>query len=156
MKLRDVAIAIVWIFFLAQAFSGAIATGHAHPPHGAVVPFPPIWFRFVALPLFFVLSSVGGFLSRRGLFYSLGEGWWLGNLIDSKWGAGTYREFLKRLRPTVLMILACLILGVGGLVSTYVHEQDSYAYFGSAFALTCGLGLLHAYFLSLRFPPRLY
>jgi hypothetical protein len=34
-----------------------------------------------------------------------------------------------------------------------VNEQDSYAYFGSAFALTCGLGLFLflAYLLSLFF-----
>jgi hypothetical protein len=156
MKLKDIAIAIVWIFFLAQAFSGAIATGHAHPPLGIVAPFPPVWFRFVALPLFFVIISVGVFLQRRRLFYSLGEGLWLGNLIDSKWGAGTYREFLERLRPTALMILVCLILGIGGLVSTCANEQDSYAYFESAFVLSIALGFLLAYFLSLRFPPRLY
>lgn len=155
MKLKDVPVAIVWIYFLAQAFSVVIAIGHAHPPRGAVQPFPPIWFRFVALPLFFVLSSLGPFLSRRH-FMPWEKGGWLGKVIDSKWGWGTYREFLKRLRPTVLMILVCLICGVGGLISTYVNEQDSYAYFGSAFALSCGLGLLLAYFLSLKFPPRLY
>jgi hypothetical protein len=31
-------------------------------------------------------------------------------------GAGTYREFLERLRPTALMMLARLIVGVVGVV----------------------------------------
>jgi len=77
-------------------------------------------------------------------------------LVHWKWGVGTYREFLERLRPTVLLMLATLICGVVGLVSTYANEQNWYAYFGSAFSLTIGLGLLVAYCLSWRFPPRLY
>jgi hypothetical protein len=152
MKLRDIAIAIVWIVVLADTFSKAIKIGHAHNPPGTVAPFPPIEFAFVALPLFFLFSSIGVFFLRRRQF----EGGWMRHLVDWKWGAGTYREFLERFKPVALMMVAALIVGIVGLVSTYANDQNWYAYFGSAFSLTCGLGLLVAYFLSLRFPPRLY
>ena len=155
MKLQDIAIAIVWIYFLAGAVYQGIAIGHVHNPPGTVAPFPPIEFAYVALPLFFILSSVGVFLLRRLLYERLDAGW-LGSLVDWKWGAGTYRDFLEHLRPTALMMSFCLILGVVGLPSTYANEQNWYAYFGSAFSLTIGLGLLVAYCLSWRFPPRLY
>jgi hypothetical protein len=78
------------------------------------------------------------------------------DLIDRKWGAGSWEGFVKRLRPTGLMMFFALMVGVVGLVSTYAHEQSSQAYFISAFFLTCGLGLLLAHLLSFRFPPRLY
>jgi hypothetical protein len=152
MKLRDIAIAVVWIVVLTGALSNGIKMGHAHNPPGTVSPFPPVEFAYVALPLFFLLSSIGVFLMRHRLF---ARGW-IGYLVDWKWGAGTYQEYFERLRPTALMMLATLIIGVVGLASTYANEQNWYAYFGSAFALTCGLGLLVAYVLSWRFPPRLY
>jgi hypothetical protein len=53
MKLKDVAIVVVWIFFLRGAFANAIAMGHLHIPPGTVAPFPPTEVWFVALPLFF-------------------------------------------------------------------------------------------------------
>jgi hypothetical protein len=105
MKLKDAPIAFVWIVTLAEAFSGAIKTGHAHNPVGTVEPFPPVMAWFVILPLFFVLCSVGVFvvnrLVRRRLLESGGAVhlripiWyeWLEYLIDRKWGAGTCREF---------------------------------------------------------------
>jgi hypothetical protein len=49
-------------------------------------------------------------------------------------------------------MLACLIVGVVRLASTYyANKQSSYAYLASAFALSCGLGLLLAYFGVLGF-----
>ena len=83
------------------------------------------------------------------------DGRWLQDLIDWKWGTGTYVEFLVRLRPTALMTLTCLTIGIVGLASTYANDQNWTAYFNSAFALSCGLGLLIAYLLSYRFPPKL-
>jgi hypothetical protein len=117
----------------------AILMGHLHSPPAV----PPVNLWFAVFLLSFVFSSVAPF---RRLFYSLGEGRWLGNLIDSKWGAGTYREFLKRLRPAALMMLFCLVVGIVGLAWAYANDQSSYAYFTSAFSLSIGLGLLLAYF----------
>jgi len=136
MKLQDIAIAIVWIYFLAGAVYQGIAIGHVHNPPGAVTPFASIESWLFVLPFFFILSSVGVFLINRK--------------------TSAYTGFAKRLRPTTLMMSFCLILGVVGLASTYANEQSSYSYLGSAFFLTCGLGLLLAHFLSFRFPPRLY
>jgi hypothetical protein len=152
MNLKQIAIVIVWVVFLADAFSKGIALGHAHNPPGTVAPFPPIWFWAIALPFFFAFFSVGVFCLRHRQF----SGGWLRYLIDWRWGAGTYGDFFRRLRPTALMMLWCLILGVVGLSSTYANEQSSYAYSGGAFFLTCGLGLLLAYVFALRIPPRLY
>jgi hypothetical protein len=153
MKLKDVAVAIVWVIVLADTFFHGIELGHLQTPPGTAAPFLPIKVWFVALPLFFIFSSAGMFLvNRLGLFYA----GWLRYLIDWAWGAGSYREFLVRFRPIALMTLVCLLLGVTGLVSTYTNAQNSIAYLFSAVSLSCGLGLLLAYFLSVRLPPRLY
>ena len=149
MKPRHIAIAVVWIFYFASAFSAGIAIGHTTRPPGTVAPFPPLEFAFIALPLFFAFSA-GVFFLRRRIYHG-----WLQNLIDWKWGAGTYREFLIRFKSTLLAILTCLIVGTVGLASAYANERDWTAYFNSAFVLACGLGLLVAYVLSHKFPPKL-
>jgi hypothetical protein len=151
MKPRDIAIAIVWIVVLAVNFLTALRMGHLHFPPGTVKPFPPTVAWFVALPFSFLFWSIGAFLVRHRLF----DRGWIRDLVDRKWGAGTYRDFLQRLRPTALMILGTLIVGVVGLASTYANEQSAISYFNSAFSLSCGLGLLVAYCLSWRYPPRL-
>jgi hypothetical protein len=153
MKLKDVAVATVWIIVLAVTFSQGIVLGHLQTPPGTAAPFPPIKVWFVALPLLFIFSSTGTFLVNR--LGHIPEGW-LRYLIDRTWGPGACQEFLVRFRPRALMMLACLLFGVTGLVSTYTNAQNSGAYFVSAFFLSCGLGLLLAYFLSVRLPPRLY
>jgi hypothetical protein len=152
MKPREIVIALVWLALLASALTKGLAVGHTKNPPGTVAPFPPVGFAFFALPLFFVFSAAAAFFQRRRLH----RGWWLQELIDSKWGAGTYDEFLVRLKPTALMMLYCLTLGFVGLASTYANEQNWFAYFNSSFFLSCGLGLLTAYLLSYRFPPRLH
>jgi hypothetical protein len=155
MKPRDITIAVVWIAVLANAFLMALRMGHLIFPAGTVKPFPPTVAWFVVLPFFFLFSSIGAFLVRHRMFDRLDRGW-IRALVDRKWGAGTYRDFLERFRPTVLIMVASLIIGVVGLASTYVNDQSPVSYFNSAFSLSCGLGLLVAYCLSWRFPPRLH
>jgi cbb3-type cytochrome oxidase subunit 1 len=133
MKPRDIAIAVVWMVVLAIAFHNGIGIGHVHNPP------PPIHIWIIAPPLFFIFVSIVVFRSRH-----------------RPMGAGTSREFLERLRPAALFMVALLIIGVVGLASTYANGQSSSAYLGSAFFLSCGLGFLLAYVLSFRFPPRLY
>jgi hypothetical protein len=53
-------------------------------------------------------------------------------------------------------MLCALISGITTLLSNYANAQNSRVYFGGAFFSSCGLGLLVAYLLSLKFPPRLY
>jgi hypothetical protein len=139
MKPQNIAIAVVWIAFLASALYNGIAIGHIHNPPGCAGPCPSIHIWVIVLPFLFIASSVGVLLFK------------------DRFGArGAYTEFHKRLRYTALIIVALLIIGVVGLGSTYANEQYSHAYFGAAAALSVGLGVLVAYFLSFRFPPRLY
>jgi hypothetical protein len=139
MKLKDVAIAIVWIVVLAVTFYRGTELGHLHNPPGCATRCPPMHIWFIVLPLSFIVSSVGVLLFK-----------------DRVGRRGTYTECHKRLRSTALIMVACLIFGVVGLASTYANEQNSHAYFGGALSLSVGLGLLVAYFLSPRFPPGLY
>jgi hypothetical protein len=154
MKSGDILIAIVWVSILASAFISGIDVGHLKRPPGTVAPFPPLEFALVALLLFFSFCSTAAFFSQRRLsqrrrVYDVS---WLRTLIDWKWGVGTFYNISVRLKPLSLMMLWCLSSGIVGLASTYANEQDWYAYFTSAFFLSCGLGLLVGQLLSYRFP----
>src|SRR5262245_7652166 len=105
--------------------------GHTMRPLGTVAPFPPVEFAFIALPVFFFFSA-GAFFFQRRRMYAGTWSRWLQDLVDRKWGAGTYHEFLMRLKPTALVIVTCLTVGTVGLASTYANEQDWTAYFNSA------------------------
>src|SRR5215467_233217 len=137
MQPRDIAIAIVWVFFIAVAFHHGIVNGHIHNPPRCATPCPPIHIWLFVPPFLFIVSSVGVLLLKDHL------------------NGGIRTEFHKRLRLTALVMVTLLIIGGVGLVSTYANHQNSYAYFGATVALSSGLGLLIAYFLSRRFPPRL-
>jgi hypothetical protein len=63
---------------------------------------------------------------------------------------------IMRLRPVTLFMLTGLTLGLTTLMSNYLHAQNWTMYVNGGFMLSGGLGLLVAYVLSLRFPPRLY
>jgi hypothetical protein len=139
-------ILVVWIVFLASAFIQGLALPQAPD---APMPFD-IW--LVILIVAFALFLLAPFLQRRTHMFEIGP---LRNLVDGKWGAGTYAAFIAGLRPVLLFMLAGLILGGTGLISTYSTTQSASAYFHSGFFLSAGLGLLSAYLLSLVFPPEL-
>jgi hypothetical protein len=151
MRIGDIAVAVVWILCLAGALSSGLKMGHTIGPLGSRVPFPPVNFAIFALPFFFVAASAGVFFLRRVLF----QGDWTGRLIDRVWGQGTWAAAVVRLKPTALMIVMCCTLGIVGLASTYAQSQSWTAYFNSAFALSVGFGLLVAYSLSRKYPPKL-
>jgi hypothetical protein len=138
MKLRDIAIAVVWIFFLAVAFHHGITIGHIHNPPGCATPCPPIHIWLIVPPFCLIVFSVGVLLFK------------------DHFSGGIRTELHKRLRLTALIMVVLLIVGVVGLASTYANDQYSHTYFGATVSLSSGLGLLVAYFLSPRFPPRLY
>jgi hypothetical protein len=151
MRIGDIAAAVVWIFFLAGALSSGLKMGQAISPPGSRAPFPPVNTAIFLLLFFFIASSVGVFLLRRVLL----QGYWTARLVDRLWGQGTWANGVVRLKPTALMIVMCCILGIVGLASTYAQSQFWTAYFNSAFALSIGFGLLIAYSLSRKYPPKL-
>jgi hypothetical protein len=151
MKMGDIAVAVVWIFFLAGALSSGLKMGHAIGPPGSRAPFPPVNTAIFLLLFFFIASSAGVFLLRRIQF----RGGWTARLIDRVWGQGTWATIVVRLKPIALMIVTCCTLGIVGLASTYVGSQSWTAYVNSAFALVVGSGLLIAYSLSRKYPPTL-
>lgn len=151
MRIGDIAVAAVWTAFLARALSSGLAMGHATGPPGSRAPFPPVNFAIFVLPFFFIASSAGVFFLRRVLF----QGDWTGRLIDRVWGQGTWAAAVVRLKPTALMIVTCCTIGIVGLASTFAQPQSWTGYFNSAFALSIGFGLLVAYSLSRKYPPKL-
>ena len=151
MRIGDIAVAVVWITFLAGTLSSGLEMGHTIGPPGSRAPFPPVNFALFALPFFFIASSAGVFFSRRVLF----RGGWTARLIDRVWGQGTWAAVVVRLKPTALVIVMCCTLGIVGLASTFAQSQSWTAYFNSAFALSIGFGLLVAYSLSRKYPPKL-
>jgi hypothetical protein len=151
MRIGDIAVAVVWILFLAGALSSGPKMGHTTGPLGNHVPFPPVNFAIFVLPFFFVAASAGVFFLRRVLF----QGYWTKQLIDRVWGQGAWAAVVADLKPTALMIVTCCALGIVGLASTYAQSQSWTAYFNSAFALSVGFGLLVAYSLSRKYPPKL-
>ncbi len=151
MRIGDIAVAVVWITFLAGALSSGLKMGHAIGPPGSRAPFPPANVAIFLLLFFFIASSAGVFFFRRVLF----RGNWTARLIDRLWGQGTWATIVVRLKPTALMIVMCCTLGIVGLASTYAQSQSWTAYFNSAFALSVGFGLLVAFSLSRKYPPKL-
>ncbi len=145
-------IAAVWIWFLASALYGGLASGRsdilgpAPPPAAAIF----IWL------FFFLFASIVPFLRRGRADPWLGSLGLVGQWIDRRWGAGACTEAGQRFKPIALLGLSGLTLGITSLASNYAHAQSWPAYFGSGFFLASGLGLAVAYVLSLRFPPRLY
>jgi hypothetical protein len=142
MKPKDIIVVIVRASVLTFAFYSGIEVGQLKPPPGTVAPFPPVGFALFALPFFFTFGAVIVFFSCRRLGRRVYDLRWLRILIDWKWGAGTFHDFSVRLKPFTLMTWCCLCVGIVGLASAYANDQDWYAYFNSAFFLSCGLGLL--------------
>ena len=102
---------------------------------------------FLLFPfLFFVIAA---FFQRRVEF----EIPILGRIVDGIYGDGAHRRFMHKLRPSLLLLSACAVLGVTGIVCTCLSTQAAEAYMFSGFFLSAALGLLGAYVLSLFFPP---
>jgi hypothetical protein len=151
MRIGGIAVAVVWITFLAAAVSSGLKMGHAVGLPGVCAPFPPTNAAIFILLFFFIASSAGVFCLRHRQF-RMG---WTGRLIDRVWGQGTWATIIVRFKPMALMTVWCCTLGFVGLVSTYAGSQLRTAYVNSAFALSVGLGLAVAYSLSRKYPPTL-
>jgi hypothetical protein len=151
MKLGDIIIAAVWVSFLATALYKGLMAGHVTDSLYVGPPFAPgfAWFLWL---LWFAFFAVAAFLQRGRLFFR----GWVQKWIDGRWGAGACTAMTMRSRPIALFMLTVLTQGLTGLISNYLNAQNWPVYVISISFLSCGLGLLVAYLLSLRFPPRLY
>jgi hypothetical protein len=149
MRLRPSSIAIgaVWLLFLFYSFRQG--WGLPASPLAQQLQFDGFGRLMLLLPfVFFVLAA---FFQRHKQFT------WpvITRAVDARFGEGAFARFLIRLRPIALFALACFALGGTGLISTHLTTQATGAYVVSGFFLSGGLGLLTAYCLSVRFPPRL-
>jgi hypothetical protein len=151
MKLGDLIIAVIWVCFLATAFYGGFESGHVVNLLSVTPPPPPTFAWAFGLFIFTFFAIVGFFHRGPLLFGAWGQTW-----VDRKWGAGTYVAAIMRLRPVALFMLTVLIRGVTSLLSNYANPQSLWTVADGVFPLAFGLGLLVAYLLSLRFPPRMY
>lgn len=147
MKPSSFVIAVVWFAFLADACRQGIDMP------SAAVHFPTITgneARFV-LVLPFLFFAVVPFLQRKQSFPLS----FVTKSFDRRFGPGALSDFFARLKVVTLFMLACIVLGATGLVSTYLSTQNPTAYFISGSFISGGLGLFVASLLSIKFPPRL-
>ena len=152
MKLGDIIIAAVWVYFLATALYRRLMAGHVADSVYVGPPYYPGFARFLWLGIFTFFAIAGFF--QRGRLVLGGE--WLQKWVDRRWGAGACAAMTMRLRPVALFMFTVLTAGLTGLISNYANAQNWPVYVNSIAFLSCGLGLLVAYLLSLRFPPRMY
>lgn len=147
MKTSDFLIAAIWLFFLSDAYF----QGRDIPTTTLLknVPLETILIILIFPFLFFLLAA---FFQRKSLLLKAS---WISKFIDKKYGNGTYKKFVHRLKPITLFTLGCLLLGVTGLVSTYLSTKNPSGYLMGGFFISGGLGLLVACLLSVKFPPRL-
>lgn len=147
MRRSTILIVSIWALLLLDAFR----QGRNLPTSPLVGQFDFNGFGQVMLIgpfLFFVLAA---FFQRHNLF-----SWpMVTRAIDSRFGDGTFARFLTQLKPVTLFMLACLVLGGTGLLSTHLSTKHPGAYVLSGFFFSGGLGLMAAYLLSIKFPPRL-
>lgn len=140
-------IGMIWFASLA----GAFRQGRDLPMSEiAQAPFPESSsLIFMAFPFLFFLPAAF-FQRHKQLSIPL-----VTRAVDSKFGSGAYSRFVTRLKPVALFMSACFMNGLTGLVSTHIENQSSGAYTVSGTFISAGLGLLLAYILSMKFPPRL-
>lgn len=147
MKASDLLIILIWTFFLV----GAYLQGK-EMPYTQLFPSPlPLQTVAIILVFPFAFFLPAAFLQRHVVF----EVPWLRRLVDAKFGQGSHRIFMIRLKPILLFTLGVALVGTTGLISTHLTTQAQQAYVMSGFFLSGALGLAVAYALSLRFPPRL-
>jgi hypothetical protein len=152
MNKSNIAISIIWLYALADALRQGLSmpskmVGQNLSMEQAITKSAPI---LVIVP--FVFFLVAGFFQRKS-GYKIGM---LSGYFDKKYGQGTTDAFIRNLRPATLFITGSLTLGGSGIATTFFTTQALPPYILSGFFLSAGLGLLCAYLLSIKFPPKLY
>jgi hypothetical protein len=151
MTFSDILIIVIWVSFLGGALTQGLAIPQLADETRASVEDAPVFIYLVGLLFPFAFFSPTAFSQRK--YYAF-DVQWIRNMVDAEWGVGSYDRFISRLRPTALFIFGCLLSGTTG-VSTYLTTQTPSGYPIGGFFLSAGLGVLAAFLLSIRFPPRL-
>lgn len=150
MRISTALISIFWIYVLADAYlqgleiPGLLAT--ISVPEGAL---PWIVTSLIAL---FTGCLLVTFSQRRRLMEDLPL---VTRWVDSKFGEGTYMDFSRRLRPVAVATLSSSVLAISSLRATYATTKSLTGYLAGAAFSAIALGLLVAYLLSRRYPPKL-
>jgi hypothetical protein len=147
MSKSNIAIALIWLYFIGDA----LMQGIGMPKSKLVELFPAQQAASIILIFPFVFFLFAAFFQRKRDFKPT---MFIG-YFDKKYGQGASEIFINKLRPITLFMVAAFTLGLSGLLSTYLTTKAMSPYIMSGFFLSAGLGLLSAYLLSIRFPPRL-
>ena len=106
MSKMKLVVIVIWMYFVGSALihgtsSPTIAT---HPPS-----FP--W-QIIFSPIIII---VGAYFS-----HDLPGEFFLGRKVDQQFGLGTYRKFMRQLRPELLFAAVCSCIGMAGLVRIFL------------------------------------
>jgi len=150
MKISSALIGIFWIYLLSDAF----LQGLEMPAIMSMVRVPEVYLPWIAVSILALFAGclVITFWQRRSLMEDLPL---VTRFVDTRFGEGTYKEFSKRLRPVAIATLSTLVLAVSSLGATFSTTKNLEGYLAGFTFLAIALGLLAAYFLSRRYPPRL-
>lgn len=138
MKTTNLIITAIWLY----TFGGGLIQGYFLPTSKLAQHFPFPWQLLVAMPLMVVIPA----FFRKEI---PGE-FTLGKRVDEKLGDGTYREFLRKLKPELLFSLMCFGIGIVGLIRTELIGGPPGAYPLCIFALSGGTSFLITYFIALK------
>ena len=139
MRITNILIFIIWSLFLYDAVQQGLAIPASHfvtgrPPLPAKIIWP---FGFFGM---FILS----FYQRKSKLKLKV----LSRFIDPRFSPGTVQRFIDRLRPMIMFMIGCLVLGITGILSSYYAKSTFGAYSLAGFFLAGGLGLLASYTIS--------
>jgi len=145
MKKSDILIILIWSLLIIDCLSQGLSITNSPMVTG------PTWgdqrYLVWLFPFAFFLPAV--FFQRHSALKFK----FLTKVIDSRFGIGTLDEFVFRLRPTILFMVAIFTLGISGIITTLINGGPDGAYTISGFFVSGGLGVFTAYLLSLKFPP---
>lgn len=147
MKSSNLLIIIIWIFFLRDAYLQGIDL-----PKSTLFSNAPKETILVILTFPFLFFLPAAFLQRKSRPFDIPL---IRKYVDKKFGQGTFHSFITRLKPITLFMLGCILLGATGIYSTFISTGNLDGYVFGGFFLSGGLGLLCAYLLSIKYPPRL-
>jgi hypothetical protein len=150
MKLSNFFIAAIWLYLLIDSYFQGQAIPELVRPLAAL----EVSTRFVSilLSILFVLAFVLTYWQRHSLMTAMPL---VTRLVDRRFGAGTYHDFMCRLRPIGISIVSALILGITGMHANSSATGSAAGYLICYVFLALAAGLLAAYLLSQRSGPAL-
>jgi hypothetical protein len=136
MKKINLIVAAIWIYVVGTG----IVQGYTLPSSELALHFPFPWQILVVMPLIIV---AGAFFNKEipGEFS-------IGKRVDEKFGNGTYRRFLRTLKPELLFALMSFGIGIVGLIRTNILTGPAGAYSVCIFFISAGISFSIAYYIA--------